>query len=102
MAFLFNRTIKNIISNYILHEIIIYDDWDPPWINNRVKEVTNEKNGTFQYYLHSNKDPKLFNKVEYLQNELTSLIKANKKSIIYVSRKEWWILWLTLRHTGQF
>ena len=79
MAFLFNRAIKNIISNYILHEIIIYDNWDPPWISNRVKEVINEKNGTFQYYLHSNKDPKLFNKVEYLQNELTSLIKANKK-----------------------
>ena len=51
-----------------------------------------EKSDTFQCYLHSNKGPKLFNKVEYLQNEL-SLIKANKESVIRVSRKEWWIVW---------
>ena len=76
MVFLFNRTIKNILSNYIPHEIIICDDRDPPWINNRVKELISEKNDAFQCYLHSNKDPKLFNKVEYLQNELKSLIEA--------------------------
>ena len=83
MVFLFNRAIKNILSNYIPHEIIICDDRDPPWINNRVKELINEKNNTFQCYLHSNKEPKLFSKVEYLQNELKSLIEANKKSIIH-------------------
>ena len=51
----------------------------PNWIENTVKEPINEKNNTFQYYLHSNKDPKLFNKVGYLQNELKSLIEANKE-----------------------
>ena len=84
IVFLFNRTIKNIPSNYIPHEIIICDDRDPPWINNRVKELINEKNDTFQCSLHSNKDPKLFSKVEYLQNELKSLIEANKEK--YYSR----------------
>ena len=63
--------LKNNISNYIPHEIIICDD--------RVKELINEKNDTFQCYLHSNKDPKLFNKVEYLQNELKSLIESHKE-----------------------
>ena len=88
-VFLFNRTIKNILSNYIPHEIIICDDRDRPWINNRVKKLINEKNDTSQCYLHnSNKDPKLFNKVEYLQNELKSIIEADKKSIIHVFRKE--------------
>ena len=67
----------NYLSNYIPDEIIICDDRDPPWINNRVKELINEKSDTFQCYLHSNKDPKLFSKVEYLQNELKSLIEAN-------------------------
>ena len=66
MVFLSNRTIKNILSNYIPHEIIICDDRDPPWINNRVKGLINEKNNTFQCYLYSNKYLKLFNKVEYL------------------------------------
>ena len=84
MVFLFNRTIKNILSNYIPHDIITCDDRNPPWINNRVKELINEKDDTFQRYLHSNKDPKLFSKVEYLQNELKSLIEANMEK--YYSR----------------
>ena len=84
MVFLFNRTIKNILSNYIPHEIIICDDRDPPWINNRVKELISEKNDTFQCYLRSNKDLKLFNKTEYLRNELKLLIEANKEK--YYSR----------------
>ena len=88
MVFLFNRTIKNILSNYIPQETIICDDRDRPWINNRVKEIINEKNDTFQCYLHSNKDPKLFNKVEYLQNELKSLIEANKeKYYSFISKR---------------
>ena len=78
-VFLFNRIIKNILSNFIPHKIIICDDQDPPFINNRVKDLINEKNDTFQCYLYSNKDPKLFNKVEYLQNELKSLIEASKE-----------------------
>ena len=84
MVFLFNRTIKNIFSNYIPHKIITCDDQDPPWINNRVKELINKKNDTVQCFLYSNRDPKLFNKVEYLQNELKSLIEANKEK--YYSR----------------
>ena len=83
MVFLFKRTIKNIISNYIPHEIITCDDRDPPWINNRVKELINEKIDTFQCYLHINKDPKLFNKAEYLQNKLKSLIQANKEKNVF-------------------
>ena len=76
MVFLFNRNIKSILSNYIPHEIC--DDRDRIWINNRVKELINEKKDNFQCYLHSNKDLKVFNKGEYLQNELKSLIEADK------------------------
>ena len=83
-VFWFNRTIKNILSNFIPHKIIICDDQDPSCINNRVKELINKKNDTLQCYLYSNKDPKLFNKVEYLQNELKSLIEASKEK--YYSR----------------
>ena len=85
MVFLLNKTIKNILSNYIRHEIIICDDRDPPWINIRVKELINEKSDTFQCYLHSNKDPKLFSKVEYLQNklkELPSLLFKRTENVI--------------------
>ena len=32
MVSLLNRTIKNILSNYIPHETIICDYKDPPWL----------------------------------------------------------------------
>ena len=32
-VYLFNKTIKNILSNFIPHETITFDDRDPPWIN---------------------------------------------------------------------
>ena len=41
---LFNKTIKNIIRNYILHETITCDDRDPPWINKDIKELIHDKN----------------------------------------------------------
>ena len=39
MVSLFNRTIKNILSNYIPYEKIIYDDKDPPWTNNNMNQL---------------------------------------------------------------
>ena len=37
--FLFNKTIKNILSSYIPHETVTFDDWDPRWINKNVKQL---------------------------------------------------------------
>ena len=39
MVHLFNKTIKNILSNYIPHETISSDDRDPPWINSKIKQL---------------------------------------------------------------
>ena len=50
IVFLFNRTIKNTLSRYIPHEIIICNDQDPPWMKDIVKELINEKNDAFQSY----------------------------------------------------
>ena len=33
----FNKTIKNIIQNYIPHETIICDGRDSPWINQDIR-----------------------------------------------------------------
>ena len=48
---LFNETIKNILSNYIPHEIITIDDRDRPWFNKNVKSLIDEKikNGDFTF-----------------------------------------------------
>ena len=41
--YLFNTTIKNILSNFIPNETITFDDRGPPWINSQVKHLINEK-----------------------------------------------------------
>ena len=55
-VYLFNKTIKNIVSNYIPHETIICNDKDPPWINNNIKKLINDKNHAYaSYCLNENK-----------------------------------------------
>ena len=44
MVHLFNRTIKNILHNFIPHEVITWDDRDPPWINSSIKRLIQAKN----------------------------------------------------------
>ena len=76
---LFNKTIKNILLNYIPHEKITCDDRDPPWINNKIKQLIQDINNTYKSYILSNKNPQIFKKVKYLQNHLKLLTESNKE-----------------------
>ena len=84
LIFLFNKTIKNIISNYIPHKTVTIDDRDHPWINKNVKQLILEKNEMYKKYVNENKEPRIFDKVKCLQNELNSIIESNKQK--YYSR----------------
>ena len=33
---IFNKTVLNVLSNFILHEVIVCDDKDPPWFNGKI------------------------------------------------------------------
>ena len=55
MVLVFNKTIKNIFSNFIPHEIVTCDDRDPPWINNNIKQLIQEKNNTYRIYILTGK-----------------------------------------------
>ena len=35
---IFNQTIINILCNFIPHEIVLFDDRDPPWVNKEIKK----------------------------------------------------------------
>ena len=59
MVYLFNKTIKNILSNYISHETITCDDTDPPWINKKIKKLIQEINNTYRIYILSNKNSQI-------------------------------------------
>ena len=67
MVYFFNKTTKNILSNYIPHETITCDDRGPPWINSKTKPLVQDINNKYRSYILSNKNPKIFTKVKYLQ-----------------------------------
>ena len=75
---MFNKTIKNIMSNYIPHEKIICDDRDPPWINRDIKQLILDKNHAYKSYIGNDKSLMFFNQFQFLQTKLNSLIEESK------------------------
>ena len=77
-VYLFNETIKNVLSNSIPHETITFDDRDPPWINSQVKHLINEKGAAYKFYLKSNKSNQTFAMFQSFQSQLISFIATLK------------------------
>ena len=50
------------MANFILHETIICDDRDFPWINNRIKKLIYEQNSLYKVY-DINNDTQIFEKL---------------------------------------
>ena len=73
-----NKTIKNIMSNYIPHETIICDDRDPPWINKDIRKLISDKNHAYKSYIRNDKSLQFFNQFQFFQKELSSLIEESK------------------------
>ena len=55
------------MTNFIPQETKIFNDREPPWINNKVKTMIQEKNKIYQLYL-KNKSNMLAIKLETSQN----------------------------------
>ena len=51
MVHLFNRTIKNILHNFIPHEVITCDDRDRPWINSSIERLIQDKNEAYKRFI---------------------------------------------------
>ena len=39
---IFNKTVLNVLSNFILDEVIVCDDKDTPWFNGKIKSLINQ------------------------------------------------------------
>ena len=74
---MFNKTIKNIMSNYIPHETIICDDREP-WIDKNIKQLILDKNHACKSYIRNDKSLQFFNQFQFLQTKLSSLIEESK------------------------
>ena len=84
MVNLFNRTIKNILCNFILHETIACDDKDPPWINSSIRRLVQDKNEAYKCFKRRNSNSRYFEYFQCLQNLLGVSIDASKER--YYSR----------------
>ena len=58
---IFNNTIFNILSNFVPHEILAYDDKDSPWFNKKLKGIIQEKNNAFKAYRNNSSNTALKN-----------------------------------------
>ena len=89
MIHLFNKTIKNILSNYIPHETITCDDRATPWINIKIEQLIQEINNTYRIYILLSKNPQIFEKVNYLQDQLRLLTKRKIDITCVFLRNSW-------------
>ena len=75
------------MTNFIPQETKIFNDREPPWINNKAKKMTQEKNKIYQLYL-KNKSNMLATKLETLQNlRYETLERCKSKYYENISKK---------------
>ena len=77
---LFNQTILNIFKNFIPNKVSIFDDSDPPWINDQIKSLVKLKNEMFKLYLQSGKKHDDYILLQNANHQLSDMIKRNKNS----------------------
>ena len=78
MVSIFNQTIINILSNFIPHETVLFDDRDPPWMNKEIKKWIHEKKSIFNCFHQNNNDKQLLDRLKDLQAQLNFLIGKSK------------------------
>ena len=72
----------NIIHNFMLHERIVCNNRDPPWMDNKIKQlimVITEKNFAYKSYCFFNRDVFLFRNFKFLQNQLNVLNESSNQ-----------------------
>ena len=84
-----NKTVKNIFSNFLTQETVTCNYRDPPWINNNIKQLIQEKNNTYTSYILNGKKPKIFHKVKHLQKQLKKLIEHSLEKYYITISKKW-------------
>ena len=89
---MFNKTIKNIMSNYIPHETIICDDRDPPWINKDIKQIILDKNHAYKSHIRNDKPLQFINQFQFLETKLRIYITIAYYKLLdpRTSQKSYW------------
>ena len=80
---IFNKSVLNVLSNFIPHETILCNDKDPPppsWFKSRIKSLLQAENKVFKNYRKKKNIIKLLHKLNCLQDRLNWLITKSKSN----------------------
>ena len=75
---IFNKTIINIFSNFIPNKLVTFDDKDPPWMTEKVKEKIKWKHKVYRDYLKNRKTKADYMCVHHGITEVSQLISESK------------------------
>ena len=75
---LFIETIVNTVSNYIPNKCITCNGKDPPWLNNHIKDLFNQKNEIFKKYLKDRRPNSVYRSLQTITWDLTEAISSSK------------------------
>ena len=81
---LLKKTIVNIVSNYIPNKFIIWNDKDPPLLNDHIKRLINLKNEIFKKYLKGGRPDSVYENLQTITWDLTEAVSSSKN--VYYGR----------------
>ena len=76
----FTRTILNIFKNFIPNKTTTFNDSDPPWITDQIKNLISLKNQMLQLYLQNGKKNNEYILIQSSTKTLSNLIEVSKKN----------------------
>ena len=76
----FNRTILNIMKNFIPHETIVCDDKDPPWFNKRIKSLIQEGALLLETFRKNRNNAEIITCLNNFNDSLALLINTAKQN----------------------
>ena len=80
---IFNKTVLDILSNFIPHNILTCNDKDPPWFIKKIKGINTEKDNAFKAYRSNSSNTALKRFLRNLQVCLNSSIKCDKEKVYH-------------------
>ena len=80
--FIRNKTILNILSNFIPHETLTIDDKDPPLVDKKKKKKIQLKDNVYKSYRNSknNNNTRYLRRLKVLQEDLYNAIEVSKQN----------------------
>ena len=98
---IFNSTLMNIFSNYILSNLVTIDDKDPSCMTEKIKNKIFEENHIHKSYVSTSKTATDHQKLHDIGSEISKMISKRKKEYYdQLSKKRNDAL--VLRHTGLY